>query len=299
MNLTPTTSTAWPTDRLIEQFLVEIKRGEGSPSLDAAARWLVSGPHGWNELDVRADTFPRLGPPLRQSPPDAGTIGRVVAKDKGVFGGFGGSRARFADFFRHPEAPGLLAALSGDAGAPPDTDAIDGFIERAGAIAIRDRKGTPVRSEAALFTSALLTAAFPDGFVDYRHTRWQAFAGLYFLEFIDREGTYAEQLLEAAGIARAFAAMPAFQQYLLPAALAHRPEAQPLWVVASLTFHINDTHPAVPYIQKARACFSGYYNMREVRKTAGGRRGRGGPPVGSPARVVPPPPFPDALQEAR
>lgn len=246
-------------------------------SLSDAARWLFTGSHGWGELDVRANTFPKLAPLLRLSPPDIAAIKGIVADDQGVFGGFGGSRARFAAFFKHSEAPALLTALLGDPQAPPTTEAIDIFIERAGVIAIHDPKGKLQIPESALFTSALLTAAFPDRFVDFRNNRWRDFAALYFLGAMRDNGTYAERLFDAAEIARAFVATPAFQEHILPAAQAHRPEAQPLWVVAALTFHIADSHPAVPYLQAARKDFSAQDAVRELRERLAVRRsGLGG-----------------------
>ena len=267
-------STNPNTNAVIEQFLREIRSGESRRDLTDAAHWLFSGSHGWNELDVRVDTFSELGPLLRNRPLDVPSIKRVVAKDEGVFGGFAGVKARYGEFLSQPDAASLLADLIGTPPRPPRAEEIDVFIDRATEVGIHSRTKAPDTAGSALFTSALLSSAFPDHFVDFRTTRWDAFAKLYFLGHFPDDAPYAVRLLHAAENAKSFALTPAFKKYILPAAQAYRPGSEPLWVVAALTFHIEDAHPAVPYVRKARLQFEAIDRIREVRERLAAKRDR-------------------------
>jgi hypothetical protein len=81
-----------------------------------------------------------------------------------------------------------------------------------------------------LFVSVLLTAVFPEHFVDYRRGRWEAFAEDFELEQFPKTGSPGDALYWAGRVAKQFASLPTFQSYFKT--------DNPTWWVAGLVYEL-------------------------------------------------------------
>jgi hypothetical protein len=213
------------TDRTLRRLLGKIAEKEGLADLDAAANLLRSH---WDEvIGIRREFFTTLKPLLLQDPLDVETLRKSV-QGNDLFGGHSSTRMRVTAFFEHEQAASLIRDLVGDGKNPPGAERIDAFVREAVKIAFHSKGGTRrYRSGAALLASVLLTAVYPDQFVDFRKNRWDAMARDFELEPAPEAG-YGELLPWAGRIAREFAATPTFQRVF--------DTPHPNWVVAGLAF---------------------------------------------------------------
>ena len=102
---------------------------------------------------------------------------------------------------------------------------VDSFVGRATAIGFSKPDGKPDRSGAAQLASVLLTAAYPERFVDYRQARWSELAGVLGYE-LPETPKYGTRLLNAGRFAGQVAKTKTFRK--------HWPHQEPRWVLSGI-----------------------------------------------------------------
>jgi hypothetical protein len=216
------------TDRILRHLLGKIAAKKGFTDLAKAGDLLRSH---WGEVtEIRRQFYIELRDLLPQGPLDLRAI-RESAQSQGSFilGGHSATRARLDGFFRHEKASQLIRELIGDRTNPPNTDQIDSFVKECVRIAFHGPGGKPRDwSSAALFASVLLTAVYPDQFVDFRQDRWFTLAKNFELDPPPKGASYGKLLIWAGRIARQFATTPTFQRCF--------DTEHANWVVAGLAF---------------------------------------------------------------
>jgi len=235
------------TDIILKRLLEQIAADQQC-SLKEAADSLVS--HEWDEVaGVRKEFYGELGDLLRTEPLDLQAIQKSMqTKGNTILGGFSGYRARLNDFLRQDKAGQLIRDLIGDGSKVPDADGIDSFIESAVPLAFHGPGGTRRdASGAAKFASVLLTAVFPDHFVDFVHEHWRWMATNFELGMIpvQRTTNYGERLLWAGMVARQFARTPTFRRYF--------GTDKENWTVAGFAYLFSKEEHLKSLVEKIRA----------------------------------------------
>lgn len=232
------------TNMILRQLLEEIAV-EQQCDLEGAAKWLVG--HEWDEVTgVRREFYEELGGLLRTEPLDLRAIQKSIqTKGDTILGGFSGYRARLNDFFKQDEAGQLIRDLIGDGSRIPDADVIDSFVKSAVRLAFHGPGGKPRdASGAAKFASVLLTAVFPNHFVDFVHEHWRWMATNFELGMIPVQKTtnYGERLLWAGRVAKQFARTPTFRRYF--------PTERANWTVAGLVYLFSNNKELKSLVEK-------------------------------------------------
>jgi len=128
--------------------------------------------HEWNEFYSRKEGFEAISE-IFSKPLKIRELEKVMhEKGKAVHGSVSMAVQR-GDFFDHKDARKMLGLITADQDNPPTPEIISKFIDKAVIAAFHDPVGKPQRANAALFTSAILTAVYPEEFVDFRQDRWK------------------------------------------------------------------------------------------------------------------------------
>lgn len=210
----------------LRAFLEKVAKEKGLKK-DQVADWFVD--HEWNEFASRQENYEQLQGILKERPLDMSALA-IALRDNNVVAGFSGTRARVKKFCEQADSRDLVVALIGSDGQKPAAKQIDDFIDKATASAFRDLNNQPVRHEAALFTSVLLTAAYPLDFVDFRNDRWSWAAKAFALPECPASGTYGELIVWAGDVARTIAHSSTFNLFF------SRFDIEPLWMVAAFVY---------------------------------------------------------------
>ena len=201
-------------------------------SLDARLmRWLDTGGPAVEggiaeEVLNRLVNYPALQNALQPRPIDLQGAARAINKCW-VLSRWG--QMRFHAFAEQQDfARDLIAWLLDEMPTRRENAArhIDGFIEQAVSAGFHDQDGKPNRPGAVSLASLLLTAYYPDEFVDFPSTlKWREFLTRFGCEMPDIE-SYGERLVWVSDFAKTWAKQTPFR--LL--ATLH----EPLWVISGL-----------------------------------------------------------------
>lgn len=183
---------------------------------------------GEGEVENRLDCYPVLAEAVRARPITLQAFSEATRACWALGGRF--TQVRMNAFLKHPGALDAIQRLvfkfPESAGAA--SNRIDSFVEDATDAAFQTPTGGKDKSGAALLASVILTSAFPDRFVDYRHARWQRLAEQVGYTNIPRLKAYGERLLWAGEFASTLARSKTFQTYW--------PEGQATWVLSGLSW---------------------------------------------------------------
>lgn len=132
---------------------------------------------GKGEISNRIEYYPAFGRAVSQNPVDMSEV-ESVGKACWAFGGQF-DLIRFGEFSSNGDSADAIKELLDDLPVDDDSVAnrIDTFMERCATLGYQNTKTEKLNaSSAALLTSAILTAAYPKRFVDFRQTRWRELA---------------------------------------------------------------------------------------------------------------------------
>jgi hypothetical protein len=118
-----------------------------------------------------------------------------------------------------------------DDDVPPTEAQIDAFIQTVIDNGFRDPRGTPKGGDAVYLASILLTALYPNRFVECRLSRWEWMAGQFNLPTAMEGASYASRIVTAATAAKQLIDTPTFQKYFV--------SEHPLWTVGGIQFLVN------------------------------------------------------------
>ena len=188
---------------------------------------------GKNEIDDRMANYPAFGEAVTRTPIDMSEVedaGKVCWALGGQF-----DAIRFGELASHPESAVAISTLVSEF---PNDDLnaatrIDDFIEGCASLGYQVPKTEKLDSSSAgLLASTILTAAFPQKFVDFRQRRWNDLAEElgYPLRESDRP-TYGNMIVAAGRFAREICETDAFRSAW--------PSGQPLWTIAGICWHAN------------------------------------------------------------
>lgn len=199
--------------------------GEGSVR-DKLARALTEG---W-EAKARRTDLPKLAVLLQTRPIDLQTINKVELFTTRL-GGHGSVSAQRGHFVANAASPNALATLLASSDLPPSDEAIDAFIDAATALGFSDDKGIAKPNNARILVSLLLSALWPEEFVDYQPEAWAEFASAIGWTGENPSKSSAAQIRWAANVATAVAQSGRFKEVCS--------DDHPQWSVAGLVWGWN------------------------------------------------------------
>ena len=230
-----------PESLLEEGFLGLLQQTAeaNNTSVEAVAHGLLHREleDGENEITNRVNVLSRLQRALRRPGIDLKTIG-TLASELWVLSNGTDSTRRNA-FLKSTEAGRAVTALLDDENGTPSIDQIDYFVDVATQNGYQGRGGGSDKAGAALFASALLSARFPESFVDFRENRWNRLFGLMVGggAHLCHGGTYGWKLVRAGSFAAKLARTPSFAKYF--------GKENALWKVAGLAWTYREGIPEV------------------------------------------------------
>jgi 5-methylcytosine-specific restriction endonuclease McrBC GTP-binding regulatory subunit McrB len=122
---------------------------------------------------------------------------------------------------------------------------IDTFIEQLINFHVPDGQNGIKESQAGLFCSLLLTAAFPERFVDFRQSRWVSLAKMLEYELPIQGSSYGQLIVWAGKFAQEIAKTATFQK--------HWRSEHPLWAAAGLCWNFRNGEIKPPKVVNNRA----------------------------------------------
>jgi hypothetical protein len=231
------------------------------------AQWLDAGGPSLQqkideELGNRLDYYAAIGDMLSQRPID---IPRFTAAALNCWVLDRYTKMRLNAFARDEGYARDLITQLLDA-LPEDADGIaahiNEFIDYAVAGGFVDEKGYRDLAGAAALASLVLTAKYPDGFVDYPSMkRWTLFVGQLGYELPDFD-THGERMVWVSKLAQDIAAQRVFRRKW--------PDTEPMWVVSALCWSSGRGPYPRPTFQRGKT-----YRRAELHRQFGGQE-RGG-----------------------
>ncbi len=214
----------WDLDTRFSHLLGAIAKHENT-TVEMLGKTFASG-----EIENRRTFYPQLKQVLSRQELDLNEFQEVIRHCWAL-----GSRydiIHFGEFIKEKDAAVLtIQTLIKDF---PQDDAqvvarIDAFTDEAVRLGYQDKKGSPNKSAAAALCSVLLTALFPDRFVDYRQRRWRDFAQKvgYDSSFL-ATGSYGQGIVWAGQFAAELVETRTFRRTWN--------DEHPLWAVAGIAW---------------------------------------------------------------
>ncbi len=204
-------------DEALGQFLFRLARDRGC-DLKAAARYLLEHPS--REIQYRREIFPEIAAATLADPLDIPRLKGILAKSKdSLMGGHGSTRGQVDAFLSSDGSEQLIRSLIPSSNVAPTADEISDFVRKAAELAfynmVKGRKSYRV-AESALFASILLTAVFPDRFVDFRQDRWTWAAKTFgFSDFPPRNDRHlGKHVVRTGELAQHIVGTPTFREHL-------------------------------------------------------------------------------------
>lgn len=184
------------------------------------------------EFTNRAKVLPKISAVLAKRPVSCVELQNVcpqlwVLKN-------GNEATRRSAFLKNSKAPEAIEALIDQRAGIEDMPRIDTFVEQAVACGYTDPAGTGA-ADATQFASVLLSALYPDRYVDYRDNRWTA---LFQLVSKSKRRLYSGAMSNgwkvvcAGKFAAALAGTPTFVRYF--------GSEHGLWKAAALAWYVKD-----------------------------------------------------------
>jgi hypothetical protein len=182
---------------------------------------------GADEGKNRINRYPLVRSALSTSPLDIDQFA-AAARQCWVLGGQFYA-IRFNEFINHGGAAAAAIQSLID-GFPDDMDEaikrIDDFVADAIELGHSTPSGGSDLAGAAMLASLILTALYPNRFVDYRRKRWRRLAKAFGYERLPIGKTHGAWLVWASQFAREIAETPTYQEYW--------PEDNALWTIAGI-----------------------------------------------------------------
>lgn len=214
----------WDLDTRFSQLLEAIANHKNT-TVEMLGKTFAS-----DEIENRRTFYPQLKQVLLRPELDIAEF-RKVTKDCWALG----SRfdiIQFGRFIEKEKAAILTIQTLINNFPQDDLDAaarIDAFTDEAVRLGYQDKKGSPNGSAAAALCSVLLTALFPERFVDYRQSRWRDFAQRagYDIPF-PATGSYGQGIIWAGQFAADLTETRTFRRTWQ--------DEHPLWTVAGIAW---------------------------------------------------------------
>lgn len=201
-------------DEGFEALLKKTSEDNGCTIEDVVTRFLEGDVQdGENEITNRVNAFPQIQGLL--SAPDLDRKGlQSAASSLWVFG-FTQDSMRLGAFLGSPESEETIRLLLEAEDGTPTMNQIDDFVQSAVEIGYKKATGKPDRPGAAQLASVLLSAAYPDQFIDFRLNRWNR---LYSLvndskKRLCQKGSFGWKITRASSFAARLAETPTFKKY--------------------------------------------------------------------------------------
>jgi len=206
-----TTTLDIPSESLDQGFLnlLQETAEANNTSLDAVSHILLHSQSESAETEItnRINILSRFQQVLQASGTDLKKI-ETLSPKLWVLSNGNDSTRRHA-FLKSAEAEKAMTELLDDASGVPSIDQIDDFIDSATENGYQGKKGKADQPGAAQFASALLSAKYPETFVDFRINRWNKLFGLIVggKKHLCHGGTYGWKLVRAGSFAAKLASV--------------------------------------------------------------------------------------------
>jgi hypothetical protein len=216
-------------EKLDEAFRLWLERiAIGKSTIEEVPQWL-----GEKEIANRHETYPDLKAALSKTPLALDSFATSARKAWGAGGQY--DLTHFSDFIRRPDSAEVIAELISD--FPNDDigtqERIDRFVGKCLSLGYtHPNNRRRFVASAGLLASTILTAMFPQRFVDFRATRWEYLAkNLKYELFATPSPTYGEMIVLAGHFATAIVATGTFRRLW--------GDRQPLWTIAGICWYVN------------------------------------------------------------
>lgn len=215
--------------------LIEFHASQNSITAQEMARRLVDVPeNGAKETEVmnRLRVLPQVRDVLAKENLDLAALKKVLS-DIWVLGQ-GKDATRWQEFLKTDLATSTIRDLLDDGGGVDAIARIDAFVEIATANGYTKPNGHPDAPGAAQFASVLLSAVYPELFVDFRDNRWNKLFSLVAKQdkYLCASSSYGWKLVRAGHFAATLAALPVFQKLF--------GTKHGTWTVAGLAWYFKD-----------------------------------------------------------
>lgn len=187
-----------------------------------------NGPY--SEMDNRVKNYPNIRKCLIGRPID---IDELLSHLRNLWPLGAQTDAIIVQEFLKKQSSDILQKFIDDILENTNAEIIEKFIKIAVNAGLRPKKGNG-KSTCALFTSVLLSAMFPDRFVDFRHKQWDNLFKLLNVtneSLFQKKSTYGEKIIEAGRFAGILSKLPTFIKYFK--------DEYGLWKVAGLAWHFS------------------------------------------------------------
>jgi 5-methylcytosine-specific restriction protein B len=224
--------TAEQLDAGLFDLLRGVASSENCTVEEAVSHIAVPQDRRETEFSNRANVLPKISAALTKRPVSCVELQNVcpqlwVLKN-------GNEATRRSAFLKNSKAPEAIEALIDQGAGIEDMPRIDSFVEQAVACGYTDPAGTGA-ADATQFASVLLSALYPDRYVDYRDNRWTA---LFQLVSKSKRRLYSGAMSNgwkvvcAGKFAAALASTPTFVRYF--------GSEHGLWKAAALAWYVKD-----------------------------------------------------------
>ncbi len=222
-------------DTNFQQWLIHLANDWNMP-IEEAAKWI-----GLWEAKNRLDTYPSVYAALSTFPIDIRQFVDIACNECWVLGRY--DIIRFNTFIKSGDsAAAAIQNLADD--FPYNTDAavkrIDDFVADAIDLGYTKPDGSSDWAGATLLASLILTALYPNRFVDYRRDRWKRLAKALDYEQFPTGTTHGARLAWASQFAKKVTGTPTYQQYW--------PESDSLWIIAGISWAWKGKTPPRPQV---------------------------------------------------
>ncbi len=205
---------------------------ENKTNVEGVVRWMMQkgdDPKWGSDISNRLTFMPQLAEVLKSRPIDVEALGKVCSKIWALGSQYDTTWRTV--FLKSVEAPEIIDGLL--YGEEDDVARIDAFVNAAVEQGYTDSEGKD-QTASAQFASVLLSALYPDRYVDFRAGRWNR---LYQLvtnskQSLCRDGSLGQKIVRAGTFAAQLAQTPAFQH--------HFGEEHGTWKVAGIAWLLKD-----------------------------------------------------------
>ncbi|MGP8320860.1 MAG: McrB family protein [Methanosarcinaceae archaeon] len=214
--------------------------------------------HASEEIMNRKEFYENTRDILLNMPIDMELLHKTINKKGHVVRGHALLNSQITLFMKEKnyEAAKLFKDLIEGGTSVPNKDKIDKFLVKTCDLAFHTNEGKRSESNAALFSSAILSAVFPKNFVDYRIRRWNKISQLFDLEEISKDYSTGEKIIWAGRIAGELSGTSVFKEFF------NAFDVEPYWIAASLAMFLGRPSKTEfwPIVEK----FSGLLNGKKI-----------------------------------
>jgi len=191
---------------VLEQFLDEVASIRNLQTKEEAGDFILQD-DPWSEVKTRINFIDSFNSIVSNSNWQISEL-KTLLQRSALFSGSISMGSMVSSFFNHPDASSWLKHLITEVSVV-DED-VNSLVEQLVNISFTGKDNKPKRSEAAYFLSMLLSARYPDLFMEFRQCRLDALTDAFGVPKVT--GNYGKRLIEAGVLAGNLSSLNQFQE---------------------------------------------------------------------------------------